>query len=72
MRIVVIGDGKVGRSIIENISLEGHEVIVIDSNEKNINELVNTYDVMGVCGNGVSYEVQKSAGVDKADLVIAA
>ena len=71
MRIVVIGDGKVGRSIIENISLEGHEVIVIDSNEKNINELVNTYDVMGVCGNGVSYEVQKSAGVDKADLVIA-
>lgn len=71
MRIVVIGDGKVGRSIIEHISLEGHEVIVIDSNSKNIEELVNTYDVMGICGNGVSYEVQKSAGVDKADLVIA-
>ena len=71
MRIVVIGDGKVGRSIIEYTSLEGHEVIAIDSNEKNINDLVNTYDVMGVCGNGVSYEVQKNAGVDKADLVIA-
>ena len=71
MRIVVIGDGKVGRSIIEHTSLEGHEVIAIDSNEKNINDLVNTYDVMGVCGNGVSYEVQKNAGVDKADLVIA-
>lgn len=71
MRIVVIGDGKVGRSIIEHIALEGHEVIVIDSNEKNIEELVNTYDVMGVCGNGVSYEVLKNAGVDKSDLVIA-
>ena len=71
MRIVVIGDGKVGRSIIEHISLEGHEVIVIDLNANNIEELINTYDVMGFCGNGVSYEVQKSAGVDKADLVIA-
>ena len=71
MRIVVIGDGKVGRSIIEHTAIEGHEVTVIDSNSSNIEELVDTYDVMGICGNGVSYDVQKSAGVDKADLVIA-
>ena len=32
MKIVVIGDGKVGRSIIEHVSKEGHEIIVIDKN----------------------------------------
>lgn len=72
MKIVVIGDGKVGRSIIENTVLEGHVVTAIDTNPKNIEDLVNSYDIMGICGNGVNYQVQKSAGVDKADLVVAA
>ena len=72
MRIVVIGDGKVGRAIIEHTSLEGHEIIAVDTNAKNVEELVNNYDVMGICGNGVSYEVLKNAGADKADLVVAA
>ena len=71
MKVIVIGAGKVGRTIIENICKEGHEVVVIDNNANNIENIVETYDVGGLCGNGVSYEVQKNAGVDKADLVIA-
>ena len=30
MKIIVVGDGKVGRSIVEHICKEGHEVIIID------------------------------------------
>ena len=71
MKIVVIGDGKVGRSIIEHVSKEGHEIIVIDKNPNVVEQLVNAYDVMGVVGNGASYEIQKSARVEKADLLIA-
>ena len=71
MKIVVIGDGKVGKSIIEHVSKEGHEIIVIDKNPEIVEQLVNTYDVMGVVGNGASYEIQKNARVDKADLLIA-
>ena len=72
MRIVVIGDGKVGRAITEHTCREGYEVVVIDNNPKVIEELVNLYDVGGICGNGACIDIQESAGVSKADLVVAA
>ncbi len=72
MKIVVIGDGKVGGTIVEHTSKEGHEVIIIDKNASVIEQMVEKYDVMGICGNGASYEIQKSASVQKADLVVAA
>lgn len=71
MKIIVIGDGKVGRTIVEHLCTEGHEVTIIDKNSKNIEEIVNQYDVLGVCGNGASYDVLKEAGAEKADLVVA-
>ena len=70
MKIIVIGDGKVGRTIVEHICKEGHEVTIIDKKSENIEEIVNQFDVLGVCGNGASYDVLKEAGADKADLVV--
>lgn len=72
MRIVIVGDGKVGATLVELLSQEDHDIVVIDRNTKLIEQLVNTYDVMGICGNGASYEVQTEAGVDEANLFIAA
>ncbi len=72
MKIVIIGDGKVGRAITEHISQEGHEIVVIDKNPHNIEKLIDTYDVMGICGNGASYDIQVEARVQEADLLIAA
>ena len=72
MKEIVIGNGKVGKTIVEHTLQEGHEVIVVDKNPTNIEEIIDQYDVMGVCGNGASYDILKSAGVDKADLVVAA
>ncbi len=71
MRIVVIGDGKVGRTIVGHASREGHEVTVVDKNPKSVEQIVEQYDVIGICGNGASYDIQKEARVDKADLVVA-
>ncbi len=71
MKIVVIGNGKVGHTIIEHICNEGHKVVVIDNDPEMIEQIVNEYDVMGVCGNGASVEILKSAGVGKADMLIA-
>lgn len=71
MKIVVIGDGKVGRTIIEHMSREGHEIVVIDKNPKVIDQIVDLFDVMGMCGTGTSYDTLKEAGVKKADVVIA-
>ncbi len=72
MKIIVIGDGKIGRAIVEHSCQEGHEVTIIDKNSVIVDELVNQFDVMGICGNGASSETQKNAGVTNADIVIAA
>ena len=71
MKIIVIGDGKVGRTIVEHICKEGHEVTIIDKDSETVEEIVNQYDVLGICGNGASYDVLKEAGADRADLVVA-
>lgn len=71
MKIVLIGTGKVGKTIIKHISKEGHDLCIIDKNPKIVNELVNKFDIIGLSGNGASLEVQKKAEIDKADLVIA-
>lgn len=72
MDIVIVGDGKVGSALTEHLSMEGHDVVVIDKDPKVVDAMVNQYDVMGLCGNGASYSVQMEAGVDKARLLIAA
>ncbi|MCH5171557.1 MAG: Trk system potassium transporter TrkA [Erysipelotrichales bacterium] len=71
MKIFVIGAGKIGQSIVRSASKEGHDITIIDSNAKIVNQLIDSYDVMGMVGNGASLEIQKEAGVQSADLVIA-
>ena len=71
MKILVIGDGKVGQAIIQHTCQEGHEITIIDNDPKVVEDLVNLYDVIGYVGNGASYDAQKQADVDKMDLVIA-
>ncbi len=70
MRIIIVGAGKVGLALIQQLSAE-NEVTVIDQNAQLIDNIINIYDVMGVCGNGASYKVQKEADGDKAELLIA-
>lgn len=70
MQIIVVGAGKVGSSLTAQLVRE-HRVTVIDQEPKLIENIINFYDVMGVCGNGASYAVQKEAEVGKADLLIA-
>ena len=70
MQIIIVGAGKVGSSLTAQLIRE-HRVTVIDQEPKLIENIINVYDVMGICGNGASYEVQKEAEVNKADLLIA-
>lgn len=72
MRIVIIGAGKIGKTIIKHVSNEGHEVVVVDKDSNVIEYIVDQYDVMGLVGNGCILDIQKQAGVDRSDIVIAA
>ena len=71
MRIIIVGCGKIGLSIIKQLLIEKHDITVIDKNAEVINDITNNYDVMGLVGNGASYSVQKEAGVDRTNLLIA-
>lgn len=71
MKIIIAGDGKVGRSLTRKLSGEGHDLTLIDSNQSVIENSVDQYDVMAVQGNCASMQVLSDAGVRKADLLIA-
>ena len=71
MDIVIIGMGKLGRMIADNLSKEEHNITVIDTKSNLVEDTINQLDVKGIVGNGASFDVQQSAEVDKADVVIA-
>lgn len=71
LSIIIVGCGKVGSTLVEQLSKEGHDITVIDKNRQKVQNLSDVYDVMGLVGNGASYSVQKEAGIDHADLLIA-
>ena len=72
MKIVIVGDGKVGLTLTEQLSAEGHDLVIIDRNQQVLQDSQEAYDVMVVNGNGASMHVLKEAGADSADLLIAA
>ena len=72
MKIIVVGDGKVGLTLTEQLSEEEHDIVVIDKNPTVLQNSQETFDVMVVPGNGASRQVLLEAGAQDADLVIAA
>lgn len=71
LNIIIVGCGKVGATLIEQLSKEGHDITIIDKNAEKIQAMTNLYDVMGIVGNGASYSVQIEAGIKNTDLIIA-
>ncbi|MGI6214245.1 MAG: Trk system potassium transporter TrkA [Christensenellales bacterium] len=71
MNIVIIGVGKVGRTLTEQLSKEEHNIVVIDKNKAVVEKTVNDFDVLGVVGNGANSDIQKEAKIEDADLLIA-
>lgn len=71
LRIIIVGCGKVGRTLVEQLSQEGHDITIVDRDGQKAQALANLYDIMGVQGNGASYGVLKEAGIENADLLIA-
>ena len=72
MNIIIAGDGKVGAMLTRQLSSEGHDITVIDSNAAVLQQSVERYDVISVHGNCASMGVLQQAGVKDADLLIAA
>ena len=71
MNVIIIGMGMIGRTILSNLTAEGHSVTIIDESKAKVEKLIETYDVLGVVGNGACLDIQIEAGAKNADTVIA-
>ena len=71
MRIIIVGNGKVGYAIANSLAEEEHDIIIVDAHTAALRKAESTMDVLCVEGNGASISVLLEAGVRTADLVIA-
>ncbi len=71
MNIIIVGCGKVGRTLAEQLNEEGNNITVIDTNPAKVESITSRYDIMGVVGNGATHMIQQEAGIYNADLLIA-
>ncbi len=71
MQIIIVGCGKVGRTLVERLSEENHNITVVDTNPQTVRNVSTMYDVMGVVGNGNSYSVLQEADLEHSDMLIA-
>ena len=71
MKIILVGAGKVGTALARQLSEEGHNVTMIDTNKPRVEHISQSYDVMGIVGNGSSITTLSEAGIEEADVFIA-
>lgn len=71
MDIIIVGCGKVGYTLVEQLSNEDHNIVVIDEKPDKVQYITDRLDAMGIVGNGVNYKTLNDAGIATADLLIA-
>lgn len=71
MDIIIVGCGKVGYTLVEQLSNEDHNIVVIDEKPDKVQYITDRLDAMGIVGNGVNCKTLNEAGIATADLLIA-
>lgn len=71
MNIIIVGCGKVGNTLVEQLSNENHNLVVIDEIADRVHNITDELDAMGIVGNGMNHQTLIDAGIANADLLIA-
>ena len=71
MRIIIVGGGKVGRYLINDLSKKGHEIILVEQKEEKCNMISDKYNISVICGDGSEKEVLEKAKIEEADVLLA-
>ena len=71
MKIIIVGCGKVGYALCQQLNEEGHDITLIDKNAERLQSVTGNLDIQVMTGNGTSFLVQKEAGIENTDLLIA-
>ena len=70
MKIVIVGLGTIGKTVLRSLSNMGHTIVIIDENKDKVENMIEKYDVTGVVGNGACMDILMEAGTQDADLAI--
>jgi trk system potassium uptake protein TrkA len=68
MYIVILGCGRVGAELANLLSIEGHDVVVVDKHPESFSRLGDAFNGLTVVGNGVFTRVLQDAGIERADI----
>ncbi len=71
MNIIIVGCGRVGRTIVHQLEKEGHSITTIDKDAHALQSIAGSQNVMAIEGNGATFEMLKEADVDNCDIMIA-
>ncbi|MBQ8290973.1 MAG: Trk system potassium transporter TrkA [Clostridia bacterium] len=71
MNVIIVGCGRVGATLAEKLNDDGNDVTIIDKSAEKVKTITSRCDIMGIVGNGATHTVQREAGIDRADLLIA-
>lgn len=71
MNIIVVGMGKIGFALAEQLAKEQHDIIAIDVKQEILTKATEEMDISCICGNATSAEILSEAGIEKTDLFIA-
>ncbi len=71
MYLILVGGGQIGSKLAKRLSDRGHNIVIIEKDEKRAHELAAALDVLVIHGSGADIDVLKDAGVDKADVLLA-
>jgi trk system potassium uptake protein TrkA len=70
MKIVIVGCGRVGSTLAENLDADGHEVIIFDVKTAAFDRLPETFKGAAVRGDGTDEEVLRRNGAGDADIFL--
>ncbi|MGY6649087.1 Trk system potassium transporter TrkA [Wenyingzhuangia sp. IMCC45574] len=71
MKIIIAGAGEIGYHLAKLLSMEAHDIFVIDAKSQKLNHLNSHLDVFTKKGDAASIEVLKEVGISEADLLVA-
>ncbi len=71
MNIIIVGCGKVGYTLVEQLGSENHNIVIIDEKPEKVQYITDRLDVISVVGNGINHQILLDAGIETADLLIA-
>lgn len=71
MKIIIVGCGKVGYALSQQLYEEGHEITLVDKKAERLQPAIDNLDIQVLVGNGTSFLAQQEAGIESADLLIA-